>query len=242
MTLHTIIFALLLTAGLAVGVYTTGPETVMDEARSIIGIEETAPAFVRPPVAAEEIPQVAPVNPASVPVEQPVEQAAPEVEPQAAPVEPEAVPVEPQGGHYIPENPPQGIDCYKIPYDGPSYTPPAHIIDDYLFEWTWNGIRGGIVYYKHQDYVDLTLSYGPARVGSTQVTEHCMRVFPADGYSYDPAHTCVLSPLDDFGQFAVKIGNDVYYLTSGSDDYGFAEYGLAIRAASEYEKCPGEES
>lgn len=51
MNLHNIFFGILLTAGLAVGVYAVGPETFIDEARSFVGMEEETPIIVRPPVA-----------------------------------------------------------------------------------------------------------------------------------------------------------------------------------------------
>lgn len=75
MNLYNVLFGILLTAGLAVGMYTVGPATFVDEARSLVGMEEEM-VFVRPPMTAEETPQAAPVNPASVPAEQLVEEPA----------------------------------------------------------------------------------------------------------------------------------------------------------------------
>ena len=70
MNLYNILFGILLTAGLAVGVNAVGPETLIDEARSFVGMEKET-VFVRPPVMTEEAPEAAPVNPASVPAEEP---------------------------------------------------------------------------------------------------------------------------------------------------------------------------
>ena len=40
MNLYNLLFGIRLTAGLAVGVYAVGPETFMNEARSLVGMEE----------------------------------------------------------------------------------------------------------------------------------------------------------------------------------------------------------
>lgn len=127
MNLYNLLFGILLTAGLAVGVYAVGPAALMDEARSLVGMEEETPVFVRPSLTAAETPEAAPVNPASVPAE----------EPAVAPETTQASAFDPQGLQFGARWSASKFDVYNVGlevFESPRSLEPMewNVYDDYF--------------------------------------------------------------------------------------------------------------